>query len=140
MLLVGPWYGDPYRLAALVPVMMIPLAAAGVVLLVDLGTAWAVRRRRAVGRDGIRPHLLQARIGTVAVAVLLAIGITAVAVQPLVLRYKLQDGFAESESPYWVTGTAWLDRDERALLSRVAGEVEPGAVVLGNPGTGAALG
>ena len=140
VLLVGPWYSDPYRLAALVPVMMIPVAAAGVVFLVDFGTAWAVRLRRAAGRAGICPRVLQARIGAVAVGVLLAIGITAVAVQPLVLRYKLQDGFAESESPYWVTGTAWLDRDERALLARVADEVEPGATVLGNPGTGAALG
>lgn len=141
VLLVGPWYSDPYRLAALVPVMMIPVAAAGLVYLVDLGTLWTVRRRRANGSaSGPRPRIVAARAGAVGVGVLLVIAIVAVAVQPLVLRYKLQDGFAEAESPYWVTDTAWLDRDERALLSRVADEVPAGVTVLSNPGTGAALG
>ena len=141
VLLVGPWYSDPYRLAALVPIMMIPVAAAGVLLIVDQLTLWSLRRRRAAAeRPRVRPRTLQTRFGTGAVAALLVIGIIAVAVQPLVLRFKIQDDFAESESPYWVTDNAWLDRDERALLSRIADEVEPGAVVLGNPGTGAALG
>jgi len=141
VLLVGPWYSDPYRLAALVPIMMIPVAAAGVVLIVNQFALWTLRRRRVVSaRPGVRPRTLQARFGTGAVAALLVVGIIAVAVQPLVLRFKIQDDFAESESPYWVTDNAWLDRDERALLSRIADEVEPGARVLSNPGTGAALG
>ena len=140
VLLVGPWYSDPYRLAALVPVMMIPVAAVGVVVLVDKGTKLWMRRRRTGPSPGTRRGVVRARLGAVAVGLLMVIGIITVAVQPVVLRFKLLDGFAESESPYWVTENAWLSVDERTLLSRVGDQVPEGARVLGNPHTGAALG
>ncbi len=132
VLLVGPWYSDPYRLAALVPVVMLPLAGAGVVLLADAAGSRLRRGERAT-------EVLRARLGVIAVGVLVAISVAVVAAEPLVLRFKLLDGFAESESPYAVNENAWLDPDERALLSRLADNVPDGATVLGNPHTGAAL-
>lgn len=139
ILLVGPWYSDPYRLAALVPVMMIPIAAAGVVLLVDLCVLAVVRRRRRTGAPGASPRVVATRFGAGAVAALVLIATVVVALQPLVLRFKLLDDFAETESPYWVTANAWLSADERALIARLPGDVEPGARILANPHTGAAL-
>jgi len=138
VLLVGPWYSDPYRLAALVPTVMIPVAAFGVVWLVDLAALW-LRRRRVRGSRAASHSVVRARVGAVAIGVLLAIGICVVSAQPVVLRYKLMDGFAESEPPFVVNENAWLDPDERALLARLADEVPDGATVLGNPHTGAAL-
>ena len=138
LLLVGPWYSDPYRLSALVPVMMIPVAAMGVVLLVDAAAAFVWRRRRA--RATVTPSTVRSRIGLGAVAVLLAIAIALVAAQPLVLRFKLLNDFSEATSPFAVDRNAWLSADERALLARLPDEVPEDVTVLGNPHTGAALG
>lgn len=135
LFLVGPWYSDPYRLAALVPTVMIPVAAIGAVYLADL-LAEAIGRRSPGGRAS---DVTRMRIGVGAVALLLVIAVVAVATQPLVLRYKLMDGFAETQSPYVVNENAWLDPDERALLLRLDEDVPDGAVVLANPHTGAAL-
>lgn len=138
LLLVGPWYSDPYRLSALVPVMMIPVAAAGVVLLVDAAAALVWHRRRA--RASASPSTVRSRVGVGAVAVLLLIAIGLVAAQPLVLRFKLLNDFTEATSPFVVDKNAWLSSDERALLARLADEVPEDVTVLGNPHTGAALG
>lgn len=138
VLLVGPWYSDPYRLAALVPTMMIPVAAVGAVWIVDL-VALGVLRRRARGSRRTSARVLHARVGAIAITLLLAIGAGVVATQPLVLRFKLMDGFAESESPFVVSERAWLDPDERAILARLDDHVPSGVTVLGNPHTGAAL-
>lgn len=156
LLLVGPWYSDPYRLSALVPVMLIPVAAAGVVLLGDVLAAFLWRRRRRrhaagdVPQDALlpsaqqpraqQPSALRDRLGLGAVAVLLAIAVALVATQPLVLRFKLLNDFTETRSPFVVHPDGWLSPDERALLARLPEEVPADATVLGNPHTGAALG
>lgn len=134
VLLVGPWYSDPYRLAALVPVMILPVAAAGVILIADLAVAVAVRGRRT------RPSLARGWIEGVTIGLLLGIGTLTVAAQPLVLRFLTKEGVVEDASPYWVSERSWLDSDERTLLSRMPGEVPAGVTVLSNPGTGAAFG
>lgn len=133
-LAVGPWYSDPYRLAALVPVLAIPLAAVGVVTLADAAARLASRGDTArAARSG--------RVwGPVAIAVVLAASTIVVASQPLVLRYRIGDGKVEAESPFVVSDHSWLSIDEWALLDRLADHVEPGVRVLGNPGTGAAFG
>jgi hypothetical protein len=133
VLLVGPWYSDPARLAALVPIMMIPVAAAGV-LLVDAAAASVARRARS---DRVA---MRAVLGPVAAGLLLAIGVVVVAAQPLVLRYNMKEHVRETASTYGIATHSWLDRDESALLSRVSGEVPAGVRVLSNPGTGAAFG
>lgn len=137
VLLVGPWYSDPYRLSALVPTMMIPVAAVGAVWLIDLTVLWLRRRRtssRTTGRGGVR-----AGVEVVGIGALLVIGVGVVAAEPLVLRHKLGDGTTETESPFLPGDDAWLDPDERALIARLPDEVPDSTTVLANPHTGAAL-
>lgn len=134
VLVVGPWYSDPTRLAALVPVLMLPVAAAGVLLLVDAVAALTRRRR------GARPAAVRTVAGPIAVGLLLCIAIAVVGAQPLVLRYNMKEKVRETASTYGVGAHSWLDRDESILLSRLADEVPPGVRVLSNPGTGAAFG
>jgi hypothetical protein len=132
--LVGPWYSDPYRLAALVPLMMIPVAAAGVVWIVDLCAALVIRRR--VGRaDAARTG-----IGAAALAVVAVIAIGVVIAEPLVMRYEVNSGMYQDQSTYAVGEDSWLHPDERALLGRLSHDVPAGATVLDNPSTGGAWG
>ncbi|WP_417562174.1 DUF6541 family protein [Microbacterium sp.] len=131
---VGPWYSDPYRLAALVPVMMIPLAAAGVTWIIDLCVA-LVSRRADPGSNA-----MGVGVGVAAVTVLALIGIAVVAAEPLVLRYQVNSHTPQTQSSYAVDDASWLHPDERALLERLGTVVPKGAVVLDNPGTGGAWG
>ncbi|MGV9195212.1 DUF6541 family protein [Microbacterium sp. MC2] len=126
--LVGPWYGDTYRLAALLPAVTIPLAAMGAVALTD-GIVRRVRRT-----DAARV----AEAGALgAVLVVLAAG---VAIQPVVQRHHVANGVDETRSRFVIDEDTWLSTDERALLLRLPQTVEPGARVVGNPGAGAAFG
>jgi hypothetical protein len=138
VVLVGPWYSDPYRLASLIPVVLLPIAAAGVVLIADYATSRLVARRRARG-EVPRPDAVNAGIGAVALAVLGVIAIGVVAANPLVLRYKLQGAEFETESAFALNADTWVNTDEVALMRRAAAEVGDG-IVLVNPDAGGHFG
>ncbi|MDQ2671122.1 MAG: hypothetical protein M3Y31_10860, partial [Gemmatimonadota bacterium] len=131
--LVGPWYSDTYRLAALLPVAALPVAAAGAVYIADRIGALADRRS---AQPGVERDL----VAWVTVGVLLLVNAVAFAVQPLVQRYHVANGVVEERSRFVIADDTWLTLDERALLERLPDTVDPGARVLGNPGTGAAFG
>lgn len=141
-LLVGAWYEDPYRLAALTPVVTLPLAGIGAAWLVDRVTV-AVRRGRAarpaetVPRGRTAPPARIVAWG--AVAVVAVAGGVALAVQPEIDR---RDVFAQRVDPnlYTVSADSFLSTDELTLLRRLDQTVPEGAVVVANPSTGASFG
>lgn len=137
--LVGPWYSDTYRLAAILPSVALPVAAAGVVFLVDRASALVSRGRAGVPQGGgARAEGIVA--AWTAVGALLVVNAVVFAVHPLVQRYHVANGVTEDRSRFVIADDTWLTLDERALLERLPETVEPGARVLGNPGTGAAFG
>lgn len=124
-LLVGPWYEDPYRLAALLPVAVLPLAGAGAAVLVSWATR-AIGARRATAQ-------------WTAIAVVGAIGVVSVAVAPQIAR---RDVFAHRIDPnlYSTTAESFLSVDELTLLRRLDVILPADAVIIGNPSTGMAFG
>lgn len=134
--LVGPWYSDTYRIAALLPVVALPIAGAGVAYLVDRAVDLWQRNRPETGRSAEDPPVA----AWAAVAVLLLVNAIVFAAQPVVQRHHVANGVTESRSAFAIADDTWLTVDERALIQRLPETVEPGARVLGNPGTGAAFG
>lgn len=118
----GPWYNDPYRLAALLPVAVLPLVVAAI-----LGTAaWIARRTwrwagftEAAGRA----------------ALVLALLIFAVGQTPNLISAVSKARTNYEPGPH----APLLSTDERALLERIPGLVEPDARIIGNPWTGTSL-
>ncbi|GGD72265.1 DUF6541 family protein [Microbacterium murale] len=125
--ILGAWYADPYRIAALAPIVVIPLAAIGV----D-GIAHAIAR-------------LVHRSPSTSAARLLALGGTAVFMIVLVLLRPVAmpavlEGTYDRESRYLAMADAYLNPDERALLESLDELVDADARIIGNPSTGTAFG
>ncbi|MBG6223703.1 nitrogen fixation-related uncharacterized protein [Arthrobacter sp. CAN_A2] len=142
--LTGVWYNDSFRLAALLPVVTLPLSVLGAEWLTGLlrrtgtkriadgegidsstGPSPVGRARRAV------PMVLSSPVTAVAAVLVLGLGTqggTLAGVQT-----RMEEVFAlEEESPLLTT-------DELALLQRVPDLVPAGDVIVGNPRTGASL-
>lgn len=124
-LLTNPWYNDPYRLAALLPVAAIPVATAGAL--------WIFDGLRTLGDRSPFPRLAG---GAIAVAGVLAV--FSVGFGPNVSR--LAD---DARGSYTLdASSALLTADEAALLDRLDrldATVPEGAVILVNPWTGGSL-
>lgn len=120
-ILVGAWYNNIPRLAALMPLVWVPLAALG------FATSWdALVARRRSGA-----HRMVATIG---------IGALLVAVFPLPQAMSMRQAVRDARANYAVTEEApLLSTDEWALLDRLDDHVPADAVVLGSPWTGTAL-
>lgn len=135
-LLVGAWYEDPYRLAALTPVATVPLAGIGAAWL----TLFVVRRvRRVRDVEGARlPEPTRGQSGA-AIAVIAVVGAVTLVVAPQIDR---RDVFVHRVDPnlYAVSADSFLSADELAILQQLDDFVPEDAVVLANPGTGAAFG
>ncbi|MGW9627103.1 DUF6541 family protein [Microbacterium sp. NPDC055521] len=125
--LLGPWYADPYRLAALAPMAVIPLAAIGIDrlarVIVGRGREVATNRRQIV-------------VAMAAAAVAMS-GITFW--RPVPMPAFLQGTF-DTDSRYLTTSDSYLSEDERALLESLDDYVPSEARVIANPSTGAAFG
>ncbi|MDR0591891.1 MAG: hypothetical protein LBG60_01265 [Bifidobacteriaceae bacterium] len=161
--ITGLWYSDPHRLAGTVAVMAAPLAGAGLVALAAWAKAawpggaprladgarrgargawrWAPRRHGTGGRPelGQRPAgpgwSAGRRLGACGLALALSAALAAGAVAGAALpgrlyaeRYEL---FDQPRSDRFFTAP------ELAMMRRLPGELEPGAMVLGNPASGA---
>ncbi len=128
-LLLGAWYADPYRLAALAPVTVVPLAAVGLAAVATWATA------AISGRSGRSAMEFAAGWGLVAVAV---VGVIAFAVRPAIQMPEVTEQTKEETSLY--TTNDYLSSDERTLLERLPEHVGAEARVIGNPSTGMAFG
>ena len=127
-LLVGAWYEDPYRLAAMTPFVTVPLAGIGAAWI----TAWATRGGSVRSR-WTRPA---AWVSSGAVIVL-AVGSFLAAP-----RIDRRDVFVDrvDDNLYAVTDDSFLSADELALLRRLDEVLPEGAVVIANPSTAASFG
>ena len=130
--ILGAWYADPYRIAALAPLVVIPLAAVGFAdLAARLGRALA-RRRGAPGES--------ARISATVGIVVLSLFMLAIAVIRPVAMPAFLEGTFDRDSRYLSVDDSYLSSDERKLLDKLDQVVPAGERVLGNPSTGTGFG
>lgn len=124
-LLVGPWYNDPRRLAALVPFGALPLAVLGASALWAMLRPGLRRFARALSR---RPRRFGRGLAALALLLLIAAG-----------QSGADAAFQIVRSSYDPQQAALLDPDERKLLDRLADEVPAGEVIANNPLNGSSL-
>lgn len=133
--LLGSWYQDPYRLAALVPLFVILLAAFGIDGMLR-GITWLWSKLRVEPARFMRTAVGKTVIGIAAAALTAAVAV------PAVLHFN-HDGLTAmdkkikisySYQPGWVVST-----DEYTLMSRLNKIVPPGAVVAVDPFNGGSL-
>lgn len=139
-LMVGIWYNDAFRLAALLPMVTLPLVAIGVEWLVYFWLRLLDRQHRAMRIDA-RPHLLTRlaaslpeRAGVVCIVIVL-IALAGVAQRGPMERVqdRLSEVFAmDSDSDL-------VNSDEYALIQQLSDYVPEGDTIMVNPFTGAAL-
>lgn len=141
--LVGAWYADPYRLAAVAPVVVIPLAAIGLTTAIG----WLLRRRadaatRFVFADRVvaASREPEVRVSWWAVSVATVVGLVSLALAPVVMMPKVIEREWDAESRYAESADSWLSPDERALLEQLDELVPGDARVIGNPSTGTGFG
>jgi hypothetical protein len=125
-LLVGTWYGDSHRLAALLPIVALPLATIGLVWVYD---QVRTREMRRVSRSGHRSRA----------QAIITVSLLLVATQGYSVHVAMIDAQSNYIVPEFSNEAALLTSDERAVLEHVDEYVPEGAVVAGNPWTGASL-
>jgi hypothetical protein len=125
--ILGAWYADPYRISALAPIMVIPLAAMGVDAVVR---AVAARTRREPDSS---PVAVAGLAGSVVLMIVLIL------VRPVTMPAVTQGTF-DRESRYLADSDSYLSPDERLLLESLDEHVPDDARVLGNPSTGSGFG
>ncbi|WP_417562173.1 DUF6541 family protein [Microbacterium sp.] len=132
-LIVGPWYSDTYRLAAMIPMFTIVLAAIGAMAIID-GLLRVVKPTAATADSTAETA------GAWTATALVVVVCTAVfAATPVVQRYHVAVDRYEVRSPFIPASDSWLNFDERALIARLPQLVPHGERVIANPGTGAAF-
>ena len=123
--ITGVFFNDSNRLAALLPVMALPLTA--------MGAVWAfdqVLTRIPNSVLSMRPIL----VVVVSIGVLLGVAV-GLAAQNNAVK-STQDHIGEY---YIYSPASWLlTKDEAALISRLSTTVRPDATVIGNPAAGGA--
>lgn len=132
----GVWYFDSYRLAALLPVVVLGPAVVGALFLLDL-----VREKiRATDSSVLVKTRFPAEPGPRQQAVVIAI-VYAVAIVPM-LPQLLPVNFAAYQA-HWQyrsdANAALLSPQERKLLERLPQTTEPDGNIAGLPSSGAAL-
>lgn len=125
--ILGAWYADPYRIAALAPIVVIPIAALGVDAIVLL-----LSKRLPFAPDGTRAN-------AITVAALTLFMVVLVLLRPVAMPAFLEGSY-DRESRYLAADDAFLDPGERTLLESLDVLVEPDARVIGNPSTGTGFG
>ncbi|MBB2976342.1 hypothetical protein FHX49_001916 [Microbacterium endophyticum] len=121
-MVTNPWYNDPYRLAALLPIAGIPVATYGALVVVD-----AVRRVKFVAAS---PHLVKAALATVAAA---ALFLVAIGPNVTTMATAARGSYTMNDA------SALLSTDEAALISRLDDTTPSDAVIAGSPWTGVSL-
>ncbi|MET4143276.1 DUF6541 family protein [Arthrobacter sp. UYCo732] len=131
--LVGVWYNDPQRLAAALPVVILPVAVLGAVGSWDFfSRRFAKVRTTAESSAGAK---LSGQTGVTATAV-----ITVLLLVWGTQQQNLAAAEASARHNYALTGdSALLDTAEMGLLNRIRDEVPKGSVIVGNPWNGSSL-
>lgn len=125
--LTGVWYNDSYRLAALLPVTAIVIAA--------VGGSWLIERANQRLHRGPLSARVPQRALTVAGTIVLI-----VAAATLAQGRSIDAAQARAARGYASTVTSpLLSSDEETLLKRLDRHVPADSVVIGNPWTGASL-
>lgn len=120
--ITNPWYNDSYRLAALLPIALIPLATFGALVMID-GAAALLRRVRA-------PRRLILGLGAGAAVVVFLVGFSP----------QVSASVAETRGAYLLDSRSpLLTVEELALIDRLDETVPGDAVIIGSPWTGVAL-
>lgn len=136
--ITGVWYNDPPRVAALLPVVILPVAVIGCLRIIELAAARIIpafvallHRRKGVDHGRANDSRY---VGKALVAVLL-IGLVGGTQQENVRAAE-----AAAAPGYRTTDASpLLSSDELTLINRLDKEVPPEAVLLGNPWNGSAL-
>ncbi|MFB6609588.1 DUF6541 family protein [Agromyces sp. NPDC056379] len=124
--LTGPWYNNTPRLAGLLPVAMLPIAALGVGAIVEfvVGRSWWQQVRTRIPKGW-------AIAGVGASVVLLTLGTQG---------FAMASATAPAQRVFLLADDAWLlTPDELELLEEVPEFVPEGVTIAGNPWTGAGL-
>lgn len=126
--LVGGWYSDSHRLAALLPLAQVPLVGLGAVVLAD-----TCADRLAPIRKYLRSltRLTSILIATMTSTAMLVVGGIAPG-----MRHAIDD----LGSVYMMTSSSEvLSHDELALIERVPSDIDPGSTVVVSPDSGGPL-
>lgn len=122
-MIVGVWYDNSPRLAALLPILWVPLAAIG------FESVWRLAAERLRRRG--TPH---------APAVRLLAGAALLVVVVLPQATAIRVGVVDAAKSYRFTPDApLLSTDERELIAKLPSLVPADAVIAGSPWTGTAL-
>jgi hypothetical protein len=131
--LTGVWYNDSYRLAALLPVAAVPLAAAGADWFAGRIRSWLPGNR--LGRQFLRSRQIST---SGALPVILPIVILAALV--VVEMQPLRAPVASARANYQTTPDSPLvSSDEMALINELDSFVPADATIAVNPWTGGAV-
>lgn len=125
--LTGAWYNDAHRLAALLPITAVPLAAVAVCKIYDYVSLGLSRDSQSL--SGSRVSQVAATLAVLLIALLVVTGSRG---QALVA----QSGWIRD---LYLSDGLLLSDDERDLLERLPEEVPDDAVVAGDPWTGTGL-
>lgn len=135
MYITGVWYNDSPRLAALIPVMAVPVAAYGGTKLLEwissqgLIARWLEQVKSRSSRS--LGYVAVTLVGSVAL-----MGVTAYLTQKANVRQAAE----AAQSAYELSPDAMLiSTDEMELLERLDDEVPDDSVLAGNPWTGTSL-
>lgn len=119
-LMTAAWYNNAPRLAALLPIMAVPLAA--------VGAAWVLAWvRLKVGAPSVRRSVV---VGMSVGAVVLLAG------QALAMAQAMT---AAAVAYRYTETSPLISTDERALLERLPDEVPDDALIIGSPWTGTGM-
>lgn len=129
----GVWYNDSYRLAALLPIMAVPLAAIGAGRLVDfLQQLWSRRqdsKRTLSSRPGMTAQYTAVVIPALSLVVLM-----------IVQTLPMAEAVRSARANYASTAESPLvSADEMALLEKLDDLVPEEATIAVNPWTGGAM-
>lgn len=126
LLFTGTWYSDIYRIIALFPIVLTPLAVVGVLWLGELIVRLARKEPGSPSSGG--------SLTAVTVALIVVLGVGAQ------LEPSMDAATAWTANKYKLTDKSiLLSTDERALIDRLAKEVPRDAVIAGDPWTGTSL-
>ncbi|MEV4666851.1 DUF6541 family protein [Microbacterium sp. LWO12-1.2] len=123
--LTGPWYGDSFRLAAMVPIVVVPLAAFGLAMIIRIITT-AVPRLSRARRDAV---------ALASMAVIAIVGAIGIVLTPVVLLRVADE--TDEQSRYTMNADSYLSADEYRLLTELPELVPRDALLIANPSTGA---
>jgi hypothetical protein len=127
--LTGFWYNDAQRVAALIPMTAVPLAALGITSAAD-ALARFVRR---VSSDVLGRPLTSHRALAIACLAMLAVPVAIHPSLPFGQGAKvLQDRYVNTNFSHLM-----VTADEQVLYEKLATQIPPGETVLGSPFTGA---